>query len=106
MSRSTAFLLEVLAKNQLTIPSSGTVKAAAGAAPIVVITSNARATIHDALKRRCLYHWVDYPDLERELEIVRIRAQALPSGSPSRSSPSYSGCGRSISSRPPASPRR
>jgi MoxR-like ATPase len=69
-----AFLLEVLAENQLTIPELGTVKAAAGAAPIVVITSNRTREIHDALKRRCLYHWVDYPDAAREIEIVRIRA--------------------------------
>ncbi len=69
-----AFLLEVLAENQLTIPELGTVKAAAGTAPIVVITSNRTREIHDALKRRCLYHWVDYPDAPRELEIVRIRA--------------------------------
>ena len=69
-----AFLLEVLAENQLTIPELGTVKAGAGAAPIVVITSNRTREIHDALKRRCLYHWVDYPDAERELAIVRIRA--------------------------------
>jgi MoxR-like ATPase len=69
-----AFLLEVLAENQLTIPELGTVRAAAGAAPIVVITSNRTREIHDALKRRCLYHWVDYPDAPRELEIVRIRA--------------------------------
>ena len=69
-----AFLLEVLAENQLTIPELGTVKAAAGAAPIVVITSNRTREIHDALKRRCLYHWVDYPDVMRELEIVRLRA--------------------------------
>jgi MoxR-like ATPase len=67
-----AFLLEVLAENQLTIPELGTVKAAAP--PIVVITSNRTREIHDALKRRCLYHWVDYPSVERELEIVRIRA--------------------------------
>src|ERR1700712_1985567 len=60
-----AFLLEVLAENQLTIPQLGTVKAAADAAPIVVITSNRTREIHDALKRRCLYHWVDYPHLER-----------------------------------------
>ena len=73
-----AFLLEVLAENQLTIPELGTVKAAAGASPIVVITSNRTREIHDALKRRCLYHWVDYPDLERELEIVRIRAPGAP----------------------------
>jgi MoxR-like ATPase len=69
-----AFLLEVLAENQLTIPELGTVQAGAGAAPIVVITSNRTREIHDALKRRCLYHWVDYPDAARELEIVRIRA--------------------------------
>ena len=69
-----AFLLEVLAENQLTIPELGTVKAGPGASPIVVITSNRTREIHDALKRRCLYHWVDYPDAVRELEIVRIRA--------------------------------
>jgi MoxR-like ATPase len=69
-----AFLLEVLAENQLTIPELGTVKAAPGAAPIVVITSNRTREIHDALKRRCLYHWVDYPEASREIEIVRIRA--------------------------------
>jgi MoxR-like ATPase len=69
-----AFLLEVLAENQLTIPELGTVKAGEGASPIVVITSNRTREIHDALKRRCLYHWVDYPDAPRELEIVRIRA--------------------------------
>jgi len=69
-----AFLLEVLAENQLTIPELGTVKAGVGASPIVVITSNRTREIHDALKRRCLYHWVDYPDAPREIEIVRIRA--------------------------------
>ncbi|MEO8081783.1 MAG: MoxR family ATPase [Caldimonas sp.] len=67
-----AFLLEVLAENQLTIPELGTVQATAP--PIVVITSNRTREIHDALKRRCLYHWVDYPDATRELEIVRLRA--------------------------------
>jgi MoxR-like ATPase len=69
-----AFLLEVLAENQLTIPELGTVRAAPDAAPIVVITSNRTREIHDALKRRCLYHWVDYPEAAREIEIVRIRA--------------------------------
>jgi MoxR-like ATPase len=64
-----AFLLEVLADNQVTIPELGTVKAAEP--PIVIITTNRTREIHDALKRRCLYHWVDYPDAERELEIVR-----------------------------------
>jgi MoxR-like ATPase len=69
-----AFLLEVLAENQLTIPELGTVRADPGATPIVVITSNRTREIHDALKRRCLYHWVDYPDAAREMDIVRIRA--------------------------------
>ena len=73
-----AFLLEVLAENQLTIPELGTVRAAPGAAPIVVITSNRTREIHDALKRRCLYHWVDYPEAAREIEIVRIRAPGAP----------------------------
>jgi MoxR-like ATPase len=71
-----AFLLEVLAENQLTIPEFGTVRAAQP--PVTVLTSNRTREIHDALKRRCLYHWVEYPSLERELEIVRRRAPAAP----------------------------
>ena len=67
-----AFLLEVLAENQITIPEFGTVKAKA--APLTIITSNRTREIHDALKRRCLYHWVDFPSVERELEIVRMKA--------------------------------
>jgi MoxR-like ATPase len=67
-----AFLLEVLAENQITIPEYGTVRAVAP--PITIITSNRTREIHDALKRRCLYHWVDFPDLQRELDIVRRRA--------------------------------
>jgi MoxR-like ATPase len=67
-----AFLLEVLAENQLTIPEYGTVRAAAP--PITLITSNRTREIHDALKRRCLYHWVDFPNVERELDIVRRKA--------------------------------
>lgn len=67
-----AFLLEVLAENQLTIPEFGTVVAVAP--PITIITSNRTREIHDALKRRCLYHWVDFPDVERELAIVRQKA--------------------------------
>src|SRR6516165_3615904 len=63
-----AFLLEVLADFQVTIPELGTVKAEH--APIVVITSNRTREVHDALKRRCLYHWVGYPNAERELKIV------------------------------------
>jgi MoxR-like ATPase len=66
-----AFLLEVLADFQVTVPELGTVKAAHP--PIVVVTSNRTREIHDALKRRCLYHWVGYPSAERELEIVRAK---------------------------------
>jgi len=67
-----AFLLEVLAENQITIPELGTVRASAP--PITLITSNRTREIHDALKRRCLYHWVEFPDVERELQIVRLKA--------------------------------
>ena len=64
-----AYLLEVLSDYQVTIPELGTIRAETP--PIVVITSNRTREIHDAIKRRCLYHWVDYPDAARELEIVR-----------------------------------
>ena len=70
-----AFLLEVLADNQVTIPEMGTVKA--GHPPITVITSNRTREIHDALKRRCLYHWVGYPTAERELKIVRAKVPGI-----------------------------
>ena len=66
-----AFLLEVLADYQITIPELGTVKAAQP--PIVILTSNRTREIHDAVKRRCLYHWVDFPSAARELEILRRR---------------------------------
>ncbi len=67
-----AYLLEVLSDFQVSIPELGTIKAEQ--APIVIITSNRTREIHDALKRRCLYHWVDYPDAARELDILRRRA--------------------------------
>ncbi|MBC9734870.1 AAA family ATPase [Nocardioides marmotae] len=67
-----AFLLEVLSTYQVTIPELGTVRAATP--PIVVLTSNRTRELHDALKRRCLYHWIDHPALEREVAIVRSRA--------------------------------
>jgi len=70
-----AFLLEVLADFQITIPELGTIKAAQP--PIVVITSNRTREIHDALKRRCLYHWVGYPTAARELEIVRTKVPGI-----------------------------
>jgi len=71
-----AYLLEVLADFQVTIPEIGTIKAERP--PIVVITSNRTREIHDALKRRCFYHWVDYPSAERELEIIKVRVPGAP----------------------------
>jgi len=70
-----AFLLEVLADFQVTIPELGTVKAEHP--PIVIITSNRTREIHDALKRRCLYHWIGYPNAERELTIVRTKVPGI-----------------------------
>ncbi|MDE4138913.1 MULTISPECIES: AAA family ATPase [Rhodobacterales] len=67
-----AFLLEALSDFQVTIPELGTIKAPEP--PIVILTSNRTREVHDALKRRCLYHWVDYPDFTREVEILRARA--------------------------------
>src|SRR3954447_9353 len=67
-----AFLLEVLSTYQVTIPELGTITAATP--PVVVLTSNRTREVHDALKRRCLYHWVEHPGLDREVEIVRVRA--------------------------------
>jgi len=66
-----AFLLEILSDFQVTVPELGTIRAEEP--PIVIITTNRTREIHDALKRRCLYHWVDYPDAARELEIVRTK---------------------------------
>ncbi|MBW3610980.1 MAG: MoxR family ATPase [Actinomycetota bacterium] len=71
-----AFLLEVLSDFQVTVPELGTI--AAASPPAVVLTSNRTRDLHDALKRRCLYHWIDYPSLEREVEIVAARAPDVP----------------------------
>jgi MoxR-like ATPase len=71
-----AFLLEVLSDFQVTVPEIGAIKAQTP--PIVVITSNRTREIHDALKRRCLYHWIGYPDAAREVEIVRAKAPGAP----------------------------
>jgi MoxR-like ATPase len=70
-----AFLLEVLADYQITIPELGTVKATQP--PIVILTSNRTREIHDAVKRRCLYHWVDFPDAKRELDILQRRVPGI-----------------------------
>jgi len=71
-----AFLLELLSDFQVTIPEVGTIKATSR--PLVVLTSNRTRELHDALKRRCLYHWIDYPSAEREEEIVRSRIPDVP----------------------------
>jgi MoxR-like ATPase len=71
-----AFLLEVLSEFAVTIPEIGRV--AADRPPAVIITSNRTRELHDALKRRCLYHWIDHPSVEREVEIVRVRAPEVP----------------------------
>lgn len=70
-----AFLLEVLDNFQISIPEFGTIKATI--APIVILTSNRTRTLHDALRRRCLYHWLDYPDLAREIEILVARVPGI-----------------------------
>ncbi|ETA51560.1 AAA family ATPase [Ponticoccus alexandrii] len=70
-----AFLLEALSDFQVTIPEIGTIKAPEP--PIVILTSNRTREVHDALKRRCLYHWVDYPDFDREVEILHAREPAV-----------------------------
>ncbi len=71
-----AFLLELLAEFQVTIPELGTI--AARGRPVVILTSNRTRELHDALKRRCLYHWIDYPDRAREAEIVHTRLPGVP----------------------------
>ncbi len=71
-----AFLLELLSDFAVTIPELGTVRATQR--PLVVLTSNRTRELHDALKRRCLYHWIDYPDPRRELEILRVQAPGVP----------------------------
>jgi MoxR-like ATPase len=71
-----AFLLEILSDFQISIPELGTIEAERR--PVVVLTSNRTRELHDALKRRCLFHWIDYPSLEREVEIVLLKVPLLP----------------------------
>ena len=73
-----AFLLEVLSDFQISIPEIGTIKAESP--PLVILTSNRTRELHDALKRRCLYHWIGYPPAEREVEIVLVRAPGVSAG--------------------------
>jgi MoxR-like ATPase len=70
-----AFLLEVLSDFTVTVPELGTI--AADEPPVVVVTSNRTRELHDALKRRCLYHWIEFPDVEREAEIIRLRVPGV-----------------------------
>jgi MoxR-like ATPase len=71
-----AFLLEILSDFQITIPEIGTIKAVKP--PVVVLTSNRTREVHDALKRRCIYYWIDYPTFEKELDIVQAKVPAAP----------------------------
>jgi len=71
-----AYLLEILSDFQITIPEIGTIKA--GKPPVVILTSNRTREVHDALKRRCIYHWIDYPSFEKEYEIIRAKVPDAP----------------------------
>ena len=71
-----AFLLEVLSDFQITVPELGTI--VAKRRPYVILTSNRTRELHDALKRRCLFHWIGHPSLEREIEIVKLRVPGVP----------------------------
>jgi MoxR-like ATPase len=98
-----AFLLEALSDFQVTIPEIGTIRAEEP--PIVILTSNRTREVHDALKRRCLYHWVDYPDFDRELEILKSACRRRRKRCPPRSWPSSTVCADRTCSSPPASPK-
>ena len=100
-----AFLLELLSDFAVTIPEIGTVRAERP--PRVILTSNRTREVHDALKRRCLYHWIDYPTAERELAILQPGCRSVPARAGARDRrASCSGSGRRTSPRPRASPRR
>ena len=100
-----AYLLEVLSDYQITIPELGTIRAKAR--PIVILTSNGTRELSDALRRRCLYSYVEFPDRERELAIILARACRISkSGLPPRSSASSRPCARRIWRRSRASPKR
>ena len=100
-----AFLLEILSDFQVTIPELGET-IAAKRRPLVVLTSNRTRELHDALKRRCLYHWIDYPTRTREAEIVRARVPGVPRRSPSACATRSRGCAAWSSTSCPASGRR
>ena len=99
-----AYLLEMLSEFQITIPEIGTISA--DRPPVVIVTSNRTREIHDALKRRCIYHWIDYPDFEREVEILMRKVPDLPPNWPPTWRARWKSSGRWISSSPRGSPRR
>jgi len=94
-----AFLLEILSDYSVTVPELGTFHA--DAPPIVVITSNRTRDVHDALKRRCLYHWVDHPDFDREVAIVRLRAPEVNEGLAKQTAAAVAGLRRLDLFKPP-----
>src|SRR6266513_1249008 len=98
-----AFLLEILSDYSVTVPELGTFHA--DVPPVVVITSNRTRDVHDALKRRCLYHWVDHPDFEREVAIVRLRAPQVVERLARQVAAAVEGCARSSSTSLRAWPR-
>ncbi len=95
-----AFLLEVLSDFQITIPEIGTISAAAHK-PAVVLTSNRTRELHDALKRRCLYHWIGHPSLEREIDIVKVRVPGVPDRLAAQAAAFVRGLRRLDLSKPP-----
>ena len=100
-----AFLLEVLSDFTISVPELGTIRAETP--PVVVVTSNRTREVHDALKRRCLYHWLEHPDFEREVAIIRRRLPEATERAGRRRSAGWRGAARArtCSSRP-ASPSR
>ena len=98
-----AFLLEVLAEYSVTVPELGTFRAATP--PIVIVTSNRTRDVHDALKRRCLYHWVEHPNFEREVEIIQLRLPTCPQSLARQVAAATDRSARSVSTSRRASPR-
>src|ERR1700758_1652666 len=94
-----AFLLEVLSDFQITVPELGTIRSSRR--PVVVLTSNRTRELHDALKRRALYHWIDHPSLEREVEIVRLRVPGVPERLAGEAAAFFQGLRRLALAKPP-----
>ena len=99
-----AFLLELLSDFQVTIPELGTIVATRR--PTVILTSNRTRELHDALKRRCLFHWIGHPSVEREIEIIELRVPGVPERLAAEAAASRPSCGSSTCRSRPGSPRR